>query len=655
MDESATLWADMVASAKTSDSSDSRRSAQADQVNRLRAAAGTMLKAGDGEGAIAALLDVIVSLQDDNERLLSRLNTAIRSRYGRRSEKLNAEELGQLLIAFGGTPEQAEDREPNIPTPPVPEEDTEPESPGEGKKKPKRKRRKGRNKTVVNNEVRRIIVPIPVPEGQRDCIHCGTEMSHVGHVDHESIEFHPARFELIVRRCEKIACKQCKQDICSAPDISAEQARALVAASVRKATEVNEVAADATPSTQTAEADSVNPEVLPDAAPKETTAPTEGTPAQKPDGETSAPATGPRRRAGVSLLAHLIESKCDDALPIYRQRDQFSRSGVTFPLNTLYSYWMAALAIVSPIAEVLLSAVLGSDIVGVDDTKLDFLDPDARSRRQRGHLWCFASHGPLIAFDFTKTWCAEDIKPRLSAIDGFVQCDDYKGYGVLVDRDDGGPPQPLVAPDRRLGCTMHVRRRFHKAFKNGEKDAIIAMGHIKTIYEVEAEAKEKGLDYDGRLHLRQDKSMQPLGRLYEWVDAQYGKLRPTSYLSEAVNYARVQRPFIERCFTDGRFEIDNGRVEREIKKPAIGRKNYLFSGSPKAATLLAGGYSLVGSCRHLGIPTRDYLVDAITRLEAGFPLRRINELRPDLWAVERGLIPSANYLAQQPAEHSMPR
>jgi hypothetical protein len=40
------------------------------------------------------------------------------------------------------------------------------------------------------------------------------------------------------------------------------------------------------------------------------------------------------RRAGVSLLANLIESKCDHALPIHRQRDRLQRLGFDIPLNT---------------------------------------------------------------------------------------------------------------------------------------------------------------------------------------------------------------------------------------------------------------------------------------------------------------------------------
>jgi transposase len=89
---------------------------------------------------------------------------------------------------------------------------------------------------------------------------------------------------------------------------------------------------------------------------------------------------------------------------------------------------------------------------------------------------------------------------------------------------------------------------------------------------------------------------------------------------------------VRRCFSDGRFEIDNGAVERAIREPAIGRKSYLFTGSEAAAARLAAAYSLVQSCRALGISTREYLINVVQKLEAGWPARRLAELMPQRWA-----------------------
>jgi hypothetical protein len=231
-------------------------------------------------------------------------------------------------------------------------------------------------------------------------------------------------------------------------------------------------------------------------------------------------------------------------------------------------------------------------------------------------------------------------------MDGFIQCDDYKGYSKLVSLE-GLPPRVLVPPERRLGCMMHVRRRFHDALKLGDNRATEPIVFIREMYLVEAEAKARQLDARARLALRTERSLPWLVKLEKWLDTHVQRLLPTSKLGEACSYALQQRAFIRRCFTDGRFEIDNGKVERAIREPAIGRRNYLFTGSADAAQRLADAYTLVQSCRGLGISTRDYLIDVLDKLEHGWPVRRVAELVPDGWARERGLLATSHEAAEQ--------
>ena len=309
-------------------------------------------------------------------------------------------------------------------------------------------------------------------------------------------------------------------------------------------------------------------------------------------------------------------------------------------LNTLYGYWDYATQLLMPVAEVILSHVLGDAIVGVDDTKLDYLDRSDPRGKRRGHLWCFVGSGPLVAFTFTETWEAADIACWLSAIDGYIQCDDYAGYGSSYV-DDTGQRRILVPEDRRLGCLMHIRRRFHTALTGGDKRAAVPIKLIADIYRIEAQAA--GLTPDARLLLRQSESLRLLDALDAWVDQHAPFLRPKSPLASAVHYAINQRAYVRHCFTDGRFVIDNGRVERQIREPVIGRKNFLFTGSAEAAKRLAAAYTVVLSARHARIPVREYLIDILTKLAQGWPLRRIGELLPTAWIEQR--VASADHAA----------
>jgi transposase len=340
-------------------------------------------------------------------------------------------------------------------------------------------------------------------------------------------------------------------------------------------------------------------------------------------------------RADVSVLAHLIEAKCQDAQPIHRQGEQLKRLGWSVPTNTLYGYWKHGVSLLEPVAHVVQSKVLGGYVVGIDDTKLDFLDEAERSKRWRGHLWAFANAGGMIAYAFTRNWKAEEVAPWLQATEHFVQVDDYKGYASeVVDPD--GVQVPLVPPERRLGCGMHIRRRFEKAFKAGDGRAALPMELFRKLYDVEREAR--GLSPGERQRLRAERSLPLLDQLDAWVNAHKDKLRPTELLAEARSYAEQQRPFFRRCFTDGRFEIDNGDVERGMRRIAMGRRNWLFTGASTGAPRLAVAYTLVESCRRLGLPVDAYLRDVMTKVDGGWPMRRIGELTPEAWGQERGLL-----------------
>jgi transposase len=614
------------------------------QVAQLREAMNEMLRAGDGDRVVDTLLEIITQQQRDNARLARRVERLLRWRFGRRSEKLNAKEIEQLALAFGATPEQAAVPEPQVPQPDEPEEN-DAHGEAEAEKKPRKKgSKKGRHpgRSRLDPKLPRNVTFHPVPADERYCIHCQLEMQPAGHVDHERVRYVPARIEVDVDRCEKVACGNCKQDIAVAPRPDAKPTPKASQGSAKDADSTSSASATKqgeeliTPRAGAAEAGPASGKVQNRSAKSQTLE------------NTVAPGAHVYRRADASLLAHLLEAKGDDAMPIYRQRQQLARLGFDAPLNTLYGYWDAATRMVEPVADVVLSEVLGHSIVGLDDTRLDWLDPKANRIRRRGHLWCFMGTSPLVAFQFTETWCADDVAPWIESIDGFIQCDDYRGYSAMRQRDDGSVG-PLVPSERRLGCWMHARRPFFDAFQAGERHAIIALGHIKELYAIEREAREANMAPPERLALRKDRSVPVAEEFFDWVLKQEGLARPSSYLGKAVGYAKQQKPFLLRCFEDGRFELDTGRIEREIKEPVIGRKNYLFTGSPEAAKRLAGVYTLICSCNNLGINTRAYLVDIIARLHAGFPLRHINRLRPDIWAQEHPSL-VAQQMAQQ-ADH----
>ena len=72
-------------------------------------------------------------------------------------------------------------------------------------------------------------------------------------------------------------------------------------------------------------------------------------------------------------------------------------------------------------------------------------------------------------------------------------------------------------------------------------------------------------------------------------------------------------PFLQN-YKDTTLELDNNRSERSIKPFVIGRKNWLFSNTPKGASASAIIYSVVETAKENGLIPFEYLSLLFERL-----------------------------------------
>jgi hypothetical protein len=72
---------------------------------------------------------------------------------------------------------------------------------------------------------------------------------------------------------------------------------------------------------------------------------------------------------------------------------------------------------------------------------------------------------------------------------------------------------------------------------------------------------------------------------------------PKSAIREAITYSLKLWNRLTRYTEDGRWEIDNSAIENSIRPVALGRKNYMFSGSHEGARNAALIYSFLGTCK----------------------------------------------------------
>ena len=334
-------------------------------------------------------------------------------------------------------------------------------------------------------------------------------------------------------------------------------------------------------------------------------------------------------RPGSGLLAKIVVDKCEDAMPLYRQCKEFARMGVPLSTSTIGDWSAFALDVLAPVVFRAKEKVVASGYINADDTGLPVLDKDHPNGVKRGHMWSYSGAG-LVVFNYTPDWKAEGPMGFLRGFRGHLQGDGYAGYEKAL-RDIMQNDESIVPEERRLACGMHIRRKFEESAKLGDVRAAVAINFFKAIYRLEREYKDHKLAMDDRLVQRANRSLPLVNELYKWIRDIEPEAIPKTPLYEAIRYAKKQEDAWRRCFSDGKFEIDNGEAERRLRWVAIGRKNFLFAGSDTGAERLAVGYSLTGSCHANGVNPLEYLTDVIEKLQSGWPTSRLDELLPNVW------------------------
>lgn len=137
---------------------------------------------------------------------------------------------------------------------------------------------------------------------------------------------------------------------------------------------------------------------------------------------------------------------------------------------------------------------------------------------------------------------------------------------------------------------------------------------IAGLYQIEAEAREAGLDVDALTKRRQHESGPVLDDLKALLLAHVHGVLPGSLLGKALHYASSQWNKLVRYVEDGRYPIDNNACENAIRPFVVGRRNCLFSDTVAGATASANLYSLLQTCVANSIDGYSYLAALLPRL-----------------------------------------
>jgi transposase len=334
--------------------------------------------------------------------------------------------------------------------------------------------------------------------------------------------------------------------------------------------------------------------------------------------------------AACGLLVYLMVSKYCDHLPFYRIQQIFKRRHKVELDRTLMCHWMKRCAnLLLVLYEALRLELLSGNYLQIDETFIRLLDPDTKGKSKQSHFWVITKPGEGMLFHFDPGRGHEVALELLDGFTGKLQSDGYSAYTALKKK----------VPELTLfHCWAHVRRKFVESLEANGRDAAWYVAKIQKLYRIETEARVAGLDAKGRERLRQDKSQPVLQSIKARLedDLKRDELLPACPLRKAIEYTLKRWEGLERYATpgNGEVEIDDNPVENTIRPTAIGKKNWLFIGHPKAGQTSAIIYTIIENCRLWGIDPMEYLNDVLPRI-MDHPQTRIAELLPRQWKEAR--------------------
>ena len=318
----------------------------------------------------------------------------------------------------------------------------------------------------------------------------------------------------------------------------------------------------------------------------------------------------PKSNATAGLLAHIAVTKFADAVPLYRQAKIFNRLGIDLSRAVMAKWMVQTARQCAGLVDLLRTEISGGPLINIDESPLQVLNEAGRSNTSKSYMWVYRGgqpDRPVLLYQYHPTRSGQVALDFLTDYHGYIQTDDFAGYDHLGQ-------QPGIV---HLGCWAHARRKFVKVVKvrkkhrskrvNPKNLADEALEYIGKLYQIEKEAKRRELDADEIYQLRQKKSKPFLDEFKKWLTTNQPLTPPKGLLGQAISYTLSNWKKLIVYIEDGLLRPDNNLVENAIRPFVVGRKNWLFAGSPDGAMASAAFFTLIETAKANGLEPYGYL------------------------------------------------
>ena len=318
--------------------------------------------------------------------------------------------------------------------------------------------------------------------------------------------------------------------------------------------------------------------------------------------------------ASPSLVADIITKKYVDATPFYRQEKNCTNYSIPITRNNMCNWSMDVAEDYFTVLVNRMKKILYADgVIHCDETFTEVLHEKDRTASAKSYVWVTTSSKyrddhPMAIYNYRPGRSQADAREVLKGYKGYIMCDGYPAYDSIAQTGKHGEEAMEVVP---VSCMVHIKRYFTEALKLLPTDkrkgtsAQTAVDMITKLFHIDNQFDR--LTVEDRFQKRQECLKKPMDDFFAWVEKEYEQALPKSKYGQAIEYARNQKQKALRVLEDGRLEMENNMAERAVKPFVIGRKNWLFSDTPRGAEASCILYSIVQTALMNSLIPYEYL------------------------------------------------
>ncbi len=315
-----------------------------------------------------------------------------------------------------------------------------------------------------------------------------------------------------------------------------------------------------------------------------------------------------------SLEAAVMNAKYVNAVPLYRQEQEFERYGLHISRQNMANWTVqCADRYLAVLYDHLHEKLYGYHVLQADETPVQ-VNKDGRPAGSKSYMRVYRTgrmytECQIVLYEYQRTRNASHPREFLKDFSGVCVTDGYQVYHTIEEERE----------DLKIaGCWSHARRRFDEAVKalpkQKRKDsrAYLALAMIQAIYREEKQLKD--LPAQERKNRRQ-LSVKPLVEAYfTWVRENLPKVPQKSKTWEGFNYSLNQEKYLKVFLDDGEVPMDNNAAEQSIRGFCIGKKNWVMIDTIAGAKSSAIIYSIAETAKANNLKPYDYFEYLLTEI-----------------------------------------